>query len=203
MRATFVMANALASSCSAYDHRFMMLRSIIVSFFASCVLVGAAFAQADNWSTWTDPGNQLRVDHPTAWYVHPMTSLTEGAVRVSVGAADYECQVWSLPRASSATANAEAVRARYARPISEADWTEIAGGLPEFRRGLTVTQQGVDASGAWPLQHVSLVSTEHQARGTIQGRPGRELISICLSYDGQDRTPIFERIERSIGLPSD
>ncbi len=163
----------------------------------------AAFAQEIGWSTWTDPTGQLSFQYPTGWYVNPMRSQTEGAVRVSVGAGDYECQIWSLPRANSASASPDAVRQRYSQPIEDSAWVEIVSPLREFEGGVTVEQQGVDTSGAWPVQRVRLPSPEHQARGTIQGRPGRELISLCLSFDGQDRNETFERIERSVGLPGD
>lgn len=170
---------------------------------AMVALASAAVAQDGGWATWTDPTHQLTFRYPVGWTVRQQESQIEGAVRVFAGAGDYECQVWSLPHPASASAPAAAVRERYTPPISDSAWSEIAGGLPDFRNRLTIRQDGVDTSGSWPIQHVSLVAGDHHGRGTIQGRPGRELISICQSYDNQDRTETFAAIEKSIGVPGD
>jgi hypothetical protein len=130
-----------------------------------------------------------------------MTSQTEGALRVLVGAADFECQIWRLPIASTASQSDDQVRQRYSRALAEAKWTELVAPLREFQETPAASDISVDTTGAWPTQHAVVQSGEHQARVSIQGRPGFELIGLCQSFDDQDRSAVFNQIAASVDAP--
>jgi hypothetical protein len=175
----------------------MHLRTLLIScFFALAPLA----ASAQTSVTWSDPTGRLSFSHPSDWPVNITTSSEPGAVRVFVGPADAECQIWALPKAATASDAPDTVKQRYIRQASDRFWLETVEPLSYFRGGqVRVSNQSVNASGEWPVQHVTLTGSEHQVRGTLTGRPGVEYISLCLSFDSQDRGQIFARIENSIG----
>lgn len=176
-----------------------MMRFISAAI-ASIALVTAAHAQ-EQFTRWTHPTGQLSFEHPSTWRVSEMTSQTEGALRVLVGAADFECQIWRLPRPQTASISADEVRQRYSRPLADNKWTELVAPLREFQDAPAASNINVDTSGSWPTQHALVRSTEHEARVSIQGRPGFELISLCQSFDTQDRAAVFDQIARSVDAP--
>ncbi len=173
---------------------------IVAVIFTSIALAGAAVAQ-EQFARWTHPSRQLSFEHPAGWHVNEMRSQTEGALRVLVGAADFECQIWRLPWPQTASLSADQVRQRYARALAEDKWTELVAQLTEFRDAPAASDISVDATSAWPTQHAIVRSGAHEARASIQGRPGFELISLCQSFDDQDRSAIFDRIARSVDAP--
>jgi hypothetical protein len=168
----------------------------------ACALACSCFAFADvSWTTWRDPNGRLIFQYPSPWTFTQMQSANDDGVRVAVGPAAFECQIWSLPRPSTSTASIDEVRRRYIQPITDNEWIETVAALNYFRGGVAITAHSVDLSGPWPIQRVTLQSPEHLVRGSLQGRPGRELISLCLSFDGQDRSDAFAAIERSLDAP--
>lgn len=176
------------------------MRTIAVAL-ASIALVSAAYAQ-EQFTRWTHPSGQLSFEHPQGWHVNEMRSQTVGALRVLVGAADFECQIWRLPIASTASQSADQVRQRYSRALAESKWTELVAPLNEFRDAPAASDISVDTTVAWPTQHAVVRSGEHQARVSIQGRPGFELISLCQSFDAEDRRAVFDRIAGSVDAPA-
>jgi hypothetical protein len=176
------------------------MRHAIAAAVAIALLSGAAFAQ-EGFTTWIDSTGQLSFRYPMGWTARQMESQTAGAIRVFVGAGDYECQIWRLPHPQSANAPADAVRQRYTTPIAATEWGNIVGALPDFRNGATASDVTVDTSGAWPTQHATVRADDHEARVTLQGRPGLELITLCQSFDTQDRTTIFNQIAASVDSP--
>lgn len=176
-----------------------MKHVILAAVFA--VISGVAFAQED-FTSWTDPTGALSFRYPSGWTARQQESQTPGAIRVFVGAGDYECQIWRLPHPQSANAPPDAVRQRYTTPIAVTEWTNIVGALPEFRSGATASDISVDTTGPWPTQHAVVHAGDHEARVTLQGRPGLELITLCQSFDSQDRTAIFNEIAVSVEAPT-
>lgn len=173
---------------------------------AGLVLAGALIATAaggqEAWSHWADPGGRLAFEYPSTWQVAPQTTQTPNSIRLYVGQADFGCQVWYLPHEQSAGKSADEVRQRYTRPLPEADWVATFASLREFRTGAAASNVSVDTSGPWPTQHAHLQAGDHAASASLQGRPGFELISLCMSYDDQDRSPTYERIVASLDSPA-
>jgi hypothetical protein len=176
------------------------MRLIAVVLFASVLLSGATFAQ-EHFTRWTHAGGQLTFEHPSGWNVNEMRSQTEGALRIMVGAANFECQIWRLPRPQTASISPDEVRQRYLRALAVDKWTDLVAPLSEFRDAPAAWDITVDTTLVWPTQHAIVRSGEHEARVSIQGRPGFELISLCQSFDTQDRSAVFDRITASVDAP--
>ena len=176
------------------------MRMFAAAVLSSALLSGMASAQ-EQFTRWVHPSGQLSFEHPAGWHVNEMRSQTEGALRVMVGAADFECQIWRLPRAQTATLSASEVRQRYSRALAADKWTDLVAPLPEFRDAPTASDISVDTTATWPTQHAVVRSGAHEARASIQGRPGFELISLCQSFDTQDRSAVFDQIARSVHAP--
>lgn len=173
---------------------------IIAAVLTSIVVAGSAFAQ-EQFTRWTHPSGQLSFEHPAGWHVNEMRSQTEGALRVLVGAADFECQVWRLPRPQTAALSADEIRQRYSRALAADKWTDLVAPLSEFRDAPAASGITVETTAAWPTQHAIVRSGEHEARVSIQGRVGVELISLCQSFDDQDRSSVFDQIAQSVDAP--
>lgn len=180
----------------------MRWRSVQVFALAATIAMGAmagATNAQQSMDTFHDPQGRLTFSYPHGWTFRERPSETDGAVRVFAGSGDFECQVWSLPTPSTAHDTAEASKQRYTRPRTAKQWQDMVAPLPAFSGAeVQVTDQSVDASGAWPVERVTLHGGGQDVRGTFQGRPGLELLSLCASFDGQDRTTIFTQIEASI-----
>lgn len=173
------------------------------NFAVSIAFAFAAFAlpaQAQQTAgTFLDPGGRLTFSYPAGWTVQVLPSDNAGAVRAFAGSADFECQVWSLPTPGTADDSADVSRQRYSRPRTTAQWREMVASLPSFSGDdVQVTDQRIDEGRTWPIEHVVLHGGGQAMRGTFQGRPGLELLSLCMSFDGQDRDDVFAQIEASI-----
>ncbi|HVV32002.1 MAG TPA: hypothetical protein VHC73_02145 [Vitreimonas sp.] len=177
---------------------FVQVRNLLVATTAAATLASAAYAQ-QSADTWRDPQGRLEVTFPHGWTVRERESKTAGAVRVFGGSGDFECQVWSLPTPETAHDTPENSKQRYARARTAEQWQNMVAPLNYFPSGqIQVSDQTVDTSGAWSVEHVTLTGGAQTVRGTFQGRPGLELLSLCASFDDQDRNATFAQIERSI-----
>lgn len=176
------------------------MRMISAALLISVLLSAGAFAQ-EQFTRWTHPSGQLSFEHPSGWHVTEMRSHTEGALRILVGAADFECQIWRLPRPQTAALSADEVRQRYSRALAADKWTDLVAPLTEFLDARVASNISVDTSMAWPTQHAIVRSGEHEARVSIQGRPGFELISLCQSFDANERSAVFNQIAGSVDAP--
>lgn len=174
-----------------------MMRNIVFAVLGLTLLASTALAQ-ESFATWTDPTNSLTFRYPSTWQVTPQRSQTDGATRLWVGQGDFGCQVWRLPRAQTASWPAERIRQQYSRALSESTWTQTFGGLPDLRGTLRVTDINVDTTSEWPTQHATLHTDSGLAHATLQARVGFELISLCQSFDSEDRTATFSAIAASI-----
>lgn len=173
---------------------------IVAALLISITLASAASAQ-EQLTRWTHPTGQLTFEHPAGWNVNEMRSETEGALRMLVGAADFECQIWRLPRAQTASSSDDEVRQRYSRALAADKWTDLVASMREFQNAPAASDIVVDTTTAWPTQHAVVRSGEHEARVSIQGRPGFELISLCQSFDAENRDSVFDRIAASVDAP--
>jgi hypothetical protein len=176
------------------------MRSLIAAFTISFVMVSTS-ASADDFQTWTDPSGRLRFEHPADWPIVPLRTDAPGEVRVMTGAAQYECQMFLLPHAGSASAPPDAVRQHYARPVPQTEWANMIAPLGYFHAAPTVQDPSVDVSGAWPVQRATLTGDANPVYATLQGRPGIELISVCHSFDNVDRKTTFDQIAASLSTP--
>jgi hypothetical protein len=177
------------------------MRVIPAAILASLLLSGIAVAQ-EQFTRWADPAGRMSFEHPTGWHVNQMQSQTEGALRMLVGAADFECQIWRLPRSQTVAQSPDQVRQRYGRALSASVWTELVAPLREFQDAPAASDIRVDTATVWPTQHAVVRSGEHAAQVTLQGRPGFELITLCQSFDTVDRSAAFERIASSVDATS-
>lgn len=177
-----------------------MLEKLMLPAVALAALAGAAFAQ-DNFTTWTDPGHRLMFRYPSDWQVTEMRSANDGAMRVYAGKGDFGCQIWLLPRSQTASWAPIRVIQHYTAPLPAGTWTQTFAGLPDLQGDLTASDIVVDSAGQWPTQHATLRAGNAEATATLQGRPGFELISLCQSFDGQDRAATFSRLGASIDIP--
>ena len=178
--------------------RIFRIASAFVLGLSALIMPAAA---QENFATFQSSDGRLAFRYPSTWQMHAMPT-SDGDIRVFAGSGDYECQVWAITKASSANASAGAVRQAYTNVLSAEQWTHMVEPLSMFQGGVSVGERSVDTNGAWPVQHVALSSPTNQARGTLQGRPGLELMSLCTSYDDQVRSAQFTAIENSIASPT-
>lgn len=187
--------------------RFVVRPALLVSlFFVALALALAPRSSAqDTTHVWSDAAGRLAFRYPAEWSIMGAGRTSPPPVlrRVFVGGGAFECQIWSISDPATASLTADRLKAAFAHPVAADDWTRLALPVDYFNGHVDVAAQSVDATGAWPIQHADLRGPSAQVRATMQARPGVQLVSMCLSFDGADRSADFARVEASIGLPEE
>ncbi|MBI1250659.1 MAG: hypothetical protein GC189_04220 [Alphaproteobacteria bacterium] len=178
------------------------MRNLTLAALALALAASGA-ASAQTGARWTDPSGKVSFDPPAGWPVDVVSNAGASPVYVISGNADIECQFIGLESAASAGRSVDVVRSAYANPLPPEAWTAMSSGMRMFRSGVEVTSQSVDTSGFWPIQRAVLRSGESTIHAGMQGRPGYEIRTFCLTYDGSDGAATFERVIRSVGTPQD
>lgn len=115
------------------------------------------------------------------------------------GRHQFECQVWSLPTPTTMHDSADQNQQRCTHGHTNKQWQKMVAPLHYFSGDdVRATDQSVNTAGPWAVEHVTLRGGARAVRGAFQGRPGLELLSLCASFYGQDRSATFAQIEASI-----
>lgn len=174
-----------------------MVPKLFAHVFVFSLIAVAASAQ-EGFVRWVDPSGQLTFFHPTGWQASTLPSQNDGAVRAFTGSGAFECQVWLLPRAQTASWPEDRVRQHYGRAFAAPTWISVFAPLRILEGQIHVADVTVDDRRSWPTQRATLRGANGEARASLQGRPGLELISLCQSFDGVDRNAVFDVIAASV-----
>lgn len=181
------------------------MRAFALAAAAAALLAGTANAQ----QAWNDPGRRLTFTAPTGWSImqergqNPSDTFTH----VIAGTAANECQFVVFTNPSTASANPDVVRRQSAEAsrFTNEVWTRtlnsITGVFPN--NSAQVLSTSVETDGAWPIQRAEVQSPERLVHASLQLRPGFDLITLCMTFEGRDRTDLYDQVIRSVGHPND
>ncbi|MBX3511166.1 MAG: hypothetical protein KF700_08190 [Hyphomonadaceae bacterium] len=183
-----------------------MRRFALAAAAAGLGLTMAGIALA---APWTDPGGRVTFDAPSGWSIQQERGAnpSDGNTYVIVGNAANECQVKAQPNPRSAASNPGAIY-RTAATSTQFDsvyWTQAAAAFPSlFSDGpATVVSHSVENTGPWPVQRAVLRSGARTVYAGLQLRPGVDLLTMCMSYEGADPVQRYDAFIRSVGHPND
>lgn len=176
------------------------MRILVIAAAALALTAGGAFAQP-----WADPAGRLTFNAPNGWPVDVAPNSTADLLHITAGTADDECQFVVFTRPTTASASADGVRRGMVTPIGEPAWLSMTQTMTRlFRAPATVQNPTVDtASGFWPIQRATLVAGDRTVLGAMQGRPGLEIWTFCLTYAPGDRSGVFNQVINSVGAGRD
>jgi hypothetical protein len=178
--------------------RFVAIAAIVG--LGMTALAGPAAARV-----WTDPNGRLTFDAPAGWTVEPQEA--PDFTYAMAFNADRECHFVAMPSTGSSTASAARVRqagAEEGRFPADA-WIRVANGVPPVFPGDSAqfVSQSIETSQFWPIQRAELRNAERAVHSAIQIRPGLELWTFCMTFDGPDNVSNFDAVIRSVGTPND
>lgn len=183
----------------------MTMRMILAAAAVLAASVGAARAESlAGASAWSHPQGLFSVAQPSGWPA-PEDMTRGGAVKQFVmGGADAECWFIAFERPDSASASPMAVNAAFLRPLTQEQWISLANNHQIFDGAAGYVESAVDQSGPFVIQTATLTAPESgRVTAALQGRPGQEFWTFCTSYDGQDRSALFQAIAKSLATPRD
>jgi len=182
-----------------------MRKATLAAAAAVIVMASAASAYAEPWS---DPSGRLSFNKPDGWTVNQEfgDSPADAYTYVITGDASNECHVMAQPNPGTVAASADAVRrangdgARFTPEV----WTQIANGVANIFPNrsasvLTNTTEGTQ----WPIQRAEIQSSARTVFSSMQLRPGTDILTFCMNYEGAPRADLFDAMIRSVGHPND
>jgi len=183
----------------------MRATALVAAAGLSIALAGAAHARP-----WNDPAGRLTFDAPAGWTVTQERGSAAGDTftYVIAGTANNECQFFAFSNANTASANADLVRrqsgesARFGSDI----WVRTLNGITAVFPGNSATVQSTSTETEgrfWPIQRAEATSPERPVHAALQMRPGFDIITLCMTYDGADPTALYDGVIRSVGHPND
>jgi hypothetical protein len=158
---------------------------------------------------WTDPAGRLKFDAPNGWVTTQERGQNAGDTFTYVisGTANNECHFLAQPNPGTASAAPENVRRSAADParFDTATWTRSLNGITSVFPGdsASILSTSLDSSGFWPVQRAEAQSPRRLVHASIQLRPGFDLITLCMTYDGADPVDLYNTVSRSVGHPND
>lgn len=181
------------------------MRAIALAAAAAALLVGTAYAQ----QAWNDPARRLTFSAPAGWATSQERGQnpTDTFTYVISGSANNECQFIVRQNPNTATANADVVRrqsgdaTRFTNEVWTATLNSIPGVFPN--NSARVISTSVETTGPWPIQRAEVQSPDRLVHAALQLRPGFDMITLCMTYDGPDRTDVYDQVIRSVAHPRD
>ena len=182
-----------------------MRKATLAAAAAVIFIASATTAVAQPWS---DPSGRLSFNNPAGWSVNQEfgDNPTDAYTYVIAGDASNECHVMAQPNPGTVSASADAVRranADAARFTPEV-WTQIANGVGNIfpNRSASVLTNTAEGS-QWPIQRAEIQSGARVVYSSMQLRPGTDILTFCMNYEGSPRADLFDTIIRSVGHPND
>lgn len=154
---------------------------------------------------WTDPVGRVIFDAPRGWAVQRQNTTALTYVIVATGAA--ECHIVAQPnglddRPVDRIREAAAEDTRF----DAATWQRVLNGVFQSvfpNNAATVTSTSKDTSGFWPIQRAEVQGGERPVHATMQLRPGVDILTVCMTFDGPDQVNTFDALVRSVRHPND
>lgn len=182
-----------------------MRKATMAAAAAMIVIASTTTALAEPWS---DPSGRLSLNKPDGWTVNQEfgDSPTDAYTYVIIGDASNECHVMAQPNPGTAAASADAVRRANGDParFTPDVWTQIANGVGNIfpNRSASVLSNTVEGA-QWPIQRAQIQSSARTVFSSMQLRPGTDILTFCMNYDGSPRSDLFDAVIRSVGHPND
>lgn len=175
---------------------------------ATAVCFGLMLGGTASARPWSDPQGRVTFDAPAGWSTMVSRSADQSQFTYVIsGTANNECQVAAVPNAATASHQPASVRAQGADParFTNEIWAQS---LNRFNtvfpdNSAQIESTSADTSGAWPIQRAEARSPERAVHAAMIFRPGVEIVVMCMTYDGADRTDLYDAFIRSIGHPND
>jgi hypothetical protein len=167
-------------------------------------MAGIAYARV-----WSDPGGRITFDAPNGWSIMQETGAnpTDTGSYVIAGTAAAECQVRAQANPRSVASSADAVyrTAAVSTQFDSLYWISAGNAVQSLfpDNSAEFVSHSVDTSGTWPIQRAVLRSGTRTVYGALQLRPGIDLLTMCMTYDGADQVERYEAFIRSVGHPND
>ncbi len=181
--------------------RALALAAALAAITCGAALSGTALAQ--NASTWTDPAGRVSFTPERGWPVDTMSDSSPQSLHVVAGNANVECHVYAANNDATAGRPAAAVKRAYEQAFTAETWAQLVGRMRLFEDGVAVQSVSVDATRTWPVQRAVIASGSRTIHSALQGRPGLEVRTFCLTYNGSDASAAFDRFIASIATPQD
>jgi hypothetical protein len=179
-----------------------MMRVSLIAATLGLGLVAGGLASA---APWNDPNGRLVFDAPQGW----ATTVEQSGdyTYVVSGTANNECHIIARPNAATASSTPEAVRRATGNDaqFQAQQWTVIANGMSSIfpNNSANVLSRSQDTSGFWPIQRAEIQGPERLVHAALQLRPGWDLLSFCMTYDGADSLATYDPVIRSVAHPND
>ncbi len=176
---------------------------------AAALCVGMTLGGVAAAREWTDPAGRLRFDAPNGWTTTQERGAAVGDTFTYVisGTANNECHFLAQPNAGTASASVDAVRRAAQEParFGAEFWTTTLNGVASVFPGnsATVNSTSMETDGRWPIQRAEATSPRRPVHAALQLRPGFDLITLCMTYDGSDPVEVYNNVIRSVGHPND
>lgn len=181
----------------------MLKRFAMAGAVALALTAAVAYGQGAT-KTYTDAQNRFTFQYPSNMGNPDVTSRPNQPVNIVVGLGAFECQMFAVDNAQSASQPPDAVVRAYGTAITTDLWKRQADAFALYNRQGTVDSSTVDTSGFWPVQRAMMKSDDGTAvTAALQARPGLELWQFCTSFDGADHTPVFNQIINSFAGSND
>lgn len=173
---------------------------VAITAVGLAALTGVAAAK-----TVTDPNGRVIFDAPNNWSVS--NERVDGFTHIIVGVAAQECQVLVFP-----SENLRDVSPRNARRTGANNdqftaqfWTTSANAVgPIFpNNSAQVQSTSRDDTGFWPIQRAEIRNADRLVHASLTLRPGLEIYSYCMTYEGADAVAPYETLSRSIRHSND
>jgi hypothetical protein len=170
----------------------------------SLILAAGAGAQTGATKPWNgDSTNRLTFNVPASWPVDKSSNSSAEVTQYIAGVADAECNFYVVDRPATANDNPEAWLRTNKNALTAEKWGEILKPFHIFKKGATVDSASMDSEHFWPRQKAVVSTPDGKVISAITTRPGLEIFTFCLSFDGKDRAPLFDAVINSVATPKD
>lgn len=181
------------------------MRARALTAVAVCLglMVGVAYA-----APWNDPHGRITFNAPAGWSTSASRRADQNAMTYVIsGTANNECHVLAVPNATTANNSPANVRTNSADStrFTNEVWAQSLNRFTDVfpNNSAQVQSTSVDTSGFWPIQRAEVQSPERIVHAAMTFRPGFEIVIMCMTYGGADRTEVYDAFIRSVGHPND
>lgn len=181
------------------------MRVTALAAFAVCIGLSMGVASARPYN---DPQGRVSFDNPAGWSTIVSRQVNQSQYSYLVtGTANNECQVAAIPNPATASHTPASVKTnsadstRFTNDVWATSLNRFSEVFPD--NSAQVQSTSVDTSGFWPIQRAEVQSPERVVHAAMEFRPGFEIVVMCMTYDGPDRTDVYDTFIRSVNTSQD
>ncbi len=180
------------------------MRALALAAVAVCI--GMTAGGVASARTWNDPAGRVTFDAPSGWVTSPDTRV-DGFTYVITGNANNECHVVAFPNANTTASPPARIKQAGADParFTAQTWATTLNQIQRVfpNNSANVQSTTVDTSQFWAIQRAEVQGPERTVHAAMTIRPGVEIVTLCMTYDGADPTSTYDTFIRSVGNPND